>query len=240
MKKIFIILFVCFFHQYSFSQDFPSKIDIIKAIGEYANANDIEINFNTKKEIKYYDANYSKSNRKERICICPVLYGYNTREAVLLYYLDKNNTWKNDITYVSENAPYSDETTEPIDVNRDSIYEFLFQLHSMRRGYEKWSVKIISFSINDPNVFYENEGFELPGEDEFGAGLAMGDKVYEKYFIEFDDVNKDGMPEILEKVKTGYLLKKTKDMDDYWTYEVEPDSVINTYFFKSNKFVISK
>jgi hypothetical protein len=110
----------------------------------------------------------------------------------------------------------------------------------MRRGYEKWSVKIISFSINDPNVFYENEGFELPGEDEFGAGLAMGDKVYEKYFIEFDDVNKDGMPEILEKVKTGYLLKKTKDMDDYWTYEVEPDSVINTYFFKSNKFVISK
>lgn len=236
MLPLFCISFL-FVQQYLYCQEYPTKIDVIKAIGEYSNKNDVQIDFNSEKEIEFYDANYSKSNRKERIYICPVLYGFNTREAVLLYYLDKNNKWKNDVTYVSDNAPYSDETSEAIDINSDNVYEFLFQLSSMIRGYEKWSIKILSFTNKKPNVLYENEGFELPGDDEYGATLKMGDKVYEKYFIEFDDINNDGLPEIIEKVKTGYLLKKTKDIDDYWTFEVESASVVNTYIFKNNKFI---
>jgi hypothetical protein len=233
---IFICICFLFVQQYSHCQEYPKKIDLIKAIGDYSNKNDVQIDFDTEKEIRYADVNYSKNKRRERIYLCPVLYGNNTRDAVLLYYLNKNNKWINDITYISENAWYSSETAELIDINKDDVYEFIFQFNSMLRGYEKWYTKIISFANRKTEILYENESFELPGIDEFGAGLSMGDKVYEKYFIEFNDINNDGMPEILENVKTGYLLKKTKDMDDYWTYEVETDSVTNTYIFKKNKF----
>ncbi len=227
-----------------FPQDFPTKPQVLKIIGDINNSltskGEKELNVDTEKPMRFINAKFTNNKRAECIIICPVLFGWNSRELTIMFSRKNNDTkWIKDAVYFSQNAPYSMEEVDTIDVNNDGTYELLTFYSSMIRGYEKSSWKIITFQKGKEEIIYSNSGFRFPSEDEFISGKTVGDIIFEEYDIRILDTNSDGLKEIIEIKKTGLLLSKFKNLNDEWIVKVQEDSSVSNYIYMKNKFVKS-
>lgn len=240
-----LLLATCFYT--SSAQDFPSKPSILKIIGDLNRklvvAGENELSIDTEVSFKYVDAKFTNLGYKECIVIVPVLFGLNSRDLTIHFRKAiSTSTWTKDYLHISENAPYSFENVDTIDINpTDGLKELTYSFGSMIHGYEKKRFQVISLKGGKEKILYSNTSFLLPGEDEYISGLTVGDAVYELNSVEIKDLDDDGIKEVTENKRIGLLLNKVQAIGEtYWNMKIEEEKYSITYFYKNGLFIKSK
>lgn len=184
------------------------------------------------REIRYYDANFSGSNRQDCLVVLPCVDDEAPRLAgeldfVVLFYKDKSNNWAFSKDYLEVNS------IDTLDFERDGVVEIITDIGWTQNG-EKGDIKRV-YSLKNEKF---KQLFSRESTDLEGLILAPDDLKMDKkhlYELDYKDVNHDGKIDIIETYKIGKVVKFENE-NPIFKYK----TTVTNYIFKNGKFVKEK
>lgn len=180
-------------------------------------------------ELKWHKGSFTKKGQHEAIIS---FYDSNQGHAAgysEIWLLRFENKWEK----IKKIEDCDSVSFKVLDIEKDGKLEIWITSHGGNQGRFLSEGKLVSLDLDSESILYSNSGFDYCGAEVEGESLC-------EHKVEFKDVDKDGILEILdleERTTFGFTNgKKESDSDDSEYIPISSTSKKSIYKLKNGKF----